>query len=175
MTAFVQLSWAQRLRSFEMEANIGLTHPIGRFHNAVPDWGPAFGLEMRHNISGSNFDVGVRLLDISTAAYRFDGGGSQSNRTISLMVVGDYNFRPYSTVNPYVGGGVGVGGTEAVLQAVESPRSEGFVSHVRAGVELWYHLRIGGQVLFGRSGYSNACFTLGFVMGGHPQHDKLKR
>lgn len=176
-----RFTWAQSIQPFEVEVNVGLTYPLNPFRKATPDFGSAFGLEMRHNIAYSNFDVGMKLIDITTAVYEFDGDSkpdaltTHSNRTISLMLVGDCNFRPATNINPFVGVGLGLGRTEAMSRIEETPAGEGYVAQLRGGVELWYHLRLGGQITLGRPGFSNAALTLGFVVGGRPTRNKITR
>lgn len=163
------------VQKFEGEASLGFTCPVGGFHGGGKHIGPEFGLELRYNVPQTKWDVGAAL-NVTTAVHRFHPDYSewisdQSNRTISFLAVGDYNFRQGRKVNPYVGAGIGVGSCEPINDVeYDAGAKAAFVFRPRVGVELFRHLRVGVHAtVVTRSGYSNIGFTIGGVIGGRPK------
>lgn len=164
---------AQEVQKLEGEAYLGITLPLGAFHDGSPIMGPAFGLEMRYNLPDPHFDAGVRL-SISTSVYKFKNisrgniteYNNQSNRSVALLAVGDYNFRPLNTVNPFIGFGIGASSNDAICEVVYDHQSDSGIILLRGGVEVWQRLRVGGNVTLAERGFNSAGLTIGYVFGG---------
>lgn len=82
----------------EGELRAGLTTPIGGYHTGKAQISGTFGLEGRYNFKGTPWDCGL-MLDLSTARRGYehlynDGYDRwQSNRTLALAAIGEYNLR----------------------------------------------------------------------------------
>lgn len=165
---------AQNIQQLEGEINVGLTYPLGNYHNGEKLVGPEFGLELRYNIPQTPWDCGV-LLNVTTSVYEYvkapktDWSYEQSNRSASIIVVGDYNFRQGTKFNPYIGAGVGISTFEAINEVVYRESGTAFVFRPRIGVELFRHLRIGVFSTINRTGYHNMGVSIGAVIGGCPK------
>lgn len=157
----------QDVQRFEGELSVGLTAPISKFHGGRTEIGPQFGLEGRYNFPYSAFDCGL-LVDVTTAVYGLRGD-EQSNRSINLVVNGDYNFRQGEKVNFYAGAGIGLSMNEEVTAHIYPHQGTSFLFRPRIGVELFRHLRIGLNLNVNRVGFSNAAITIGGVIGGRPK------
>lgn len=162
---------AQEVRRFEGEVRIGLTAPVGSYHDGEPIIGSGFGVELRYNFPSSRWDCGLAF-NITTAIRSFniyDEGCheyEQSNRSANFMLFGDYNLRQGSKVNPYFGCGIGFSANQAIYDVVYDSSYKSFAIQPRIGVELFRHLRVGVSLLINRKGYSNSELSLGFVLGG---------
>lgn len=170
--AWGQVADVQRL---EGEFNVGFTTPLGSFHDGKREIGADLGLELRYNIPQSKFDVGF-LANLTTGVYDFKRISqgerwtfTQSNRSINYVLVGDYNFKQGSKVNPYVGLGLGVAFYDVVSDKVYDNSGTGFIFRPRAGIELFHHLRIGAFFSIIRTGYTNFGLSIGGVIGGRPK------
>lgn len=166
--------FAQDVQRFEGEANVGLTLPLGDYHNGKKLAGPDFGLELRYNIPHTSWDCGV-LLNVSTALYKYedtpksDRYWEQSNRSINIALVGDYNFKQGSKFNPYIGAGLGISFYDAINEVLYKSSGTTFVFRPRIGIELFRHLRVGIFSTINRAGYNNMGFSIGAVIGGRPK------
>lgn len=160
----------------EGELNVGLGTSVGNFQDGKHRIGPDLGLELRYNIPQSKFDVGL-LANLTTSVFDFDSRPgfdgqwdlTQSNRSVNLMLVGDYNFNQGSRVNPYVGLGLGASFYDVVEDKVYPQSGTGFIFRPRVGIELFHHLRIGAFLSVIRTGYTNFGISIGGVIGGRPR------
>jgi len=167
------LCQAQEIQLFEGEANLGITAPLGSYHNGELRAGPEFGLEFRYNFPYKPWDVGIAL-NVSTSVYKYDDPNSdwyweQSNRSINLMAVGDYNFKQGSKFNPYVGVGVGISSYEPIHEVLYENSGTSFAFRPRVGIELFRHLRVAIFATIIRTGYNNFGVSIGGVIGGRPK------
>lgn len=166
--------FAQDIQKFEGEAYLGLTIPLGNFHDGEKVVGPDLGLELRYNIPRTAWDYGMSL-NVSTAIYKYydypktDWYWEQSNRSINIMAVGDYNLRQGLKFNPYLGIGIGLSFYDTINEVVYNDSGVSFVLRPRIGVELFRHLRIGIFSTITKTGYSNLGISLGGVIGGRPK------
>jgi opacity protein-like surface antigen len=167
---------AQNIQKFEGEATIGFTVPLGNYHNGEKMVGPDFGLELRHNIPHTPWDCGV-LLNATTAVYKYDEVPKtewyreQSNRSVSVILMGDYNFKQGSKFNPYIGVGLGISSYEAINEVMYKSSGTSFIFRPRVGIELFRHLRVGMFSSISRAGYHNMGISIGVVIGGCPKKD----
>lgn len=171
--ATVQTVCAQRKpSSFEGEYYLAGTFPLGNFHAGKRRIAPEVGLEVRHNIRGSSFDVGL-VLDMTITMYEFRRRTDavedylQGNRTSFAALVSDYNFMPRGGINPFVGLGIGLGGND-ILENTIYDENKGFVVVFtpRAGIELISRIRLTLTAHISKRGYNNASLSFGFVIGG---------
>lgn len=166
--------FAQEIQKLEGEASLGFTIPLGNYHNGEKLVGPEFGLELRYNIPQTAWDCGLAL-NVSTAVYKYDESPKtdwyweQSNRSINIMAVGDYNFKQSSKFNPYFGMGIGLSLYDAVNEVLYKSSGVSFVFRPRIGIELFRHLRVGVFSTITREGYNNLGVSVGGVIGGRPK------
>lgn len=171
------ICFAQTVQKFEGEASLGLTIPLANYHNGEKIVGPEFGLELRYNIPQTAWDCGLAL-NVTTAVYKYeespkaDWYWEQSNRSITIMAVGDYNFKQGSKFNPYMGIGVGLSLYDAVNEVLYKSSGVSYVIRPRIGIELFRHLRIGVFSTITKTGYSNLGVSIGGVIGGRPKKGK---
>lgn len=169
-------SFAQDIQKFEGELNIGVTYPLTNFYGGKFLAGPEFGVEFRYNVPETKFDLGISL-NATTAVYKFndyqgaddDWYWEQSNRSVNIIAVGDYNFMQGEKINPYAGVGVGLSINEAINEVIYDDSGASFVFRPRVGLELFHHLRISFFGTFNKRGYCNAGFVIGGVIGGRPK------
>lgn len=162
------------VQMLEGEVRAGFTTPLGGYHTGKSQISASLGLEGRYNFKGTPWDCGL-MLDLSTA-YRgynhlYEEGNDrwQSNRTLALALTGDYNFRQGKKVNPFIGTGIGVAFNDVVGDKYFPSKGTSMYFAPRAGVELFYHLRISAQFNLCRKGYNNMSVNLSFVLGGRPK------
>ena len=164
---------AQNEKAFEGEMKIALTTPMGDYHQDTPMMGPGLGLEFRYNIPSSKWDCGIGL-NLTTAIHKYKIEGytsDQSNRSLNLMLVGDYNFRQGKKVNPYLGCGLGFSFYDTINDVVYESSGTTFGIQPRAGLELFHHLRVAATFLINRKGYNNFELSVGVVFGGRPKKE----
>ncbi|MDE7466171.1 MAG: acyloxyacyl hydrolase [Muribaculaceae bacterium] len=159
---------AEEVQKFEGEVSVGFTVPLADYYDGDKILGPDFGLELRYNIPRTRWDCGLAL-DVSTAVYQYDAGCDQSNRSINLMAVGDYNLKQGSKFNPYAGMGMGVSFYDAVNVVTYKDSGTAFVFRPRVGIEMFRHLRIEAFFTVTKTGYSNFGLSIGGVIGGRPK------
>ena len=152
------------VRPVEAELFMGVTTPIGSYHSSQKGAGALLGLEVRHNIGDTPWDAGL-LIDAGMANHKINDG-EQKNRTISLALVGHYNFRQGGKVNPFVGLGVGFSNYHVVEDVINEEENDGLVFIPRVGVEMWGTLRLTGSLHISKRGYHYTSLSLGFVLGG---------
>ena len=166
---------AQEVQSIEVESRVGITFPLGDYFNGNTSIGPSLGLELRYNVPKSSWDCGLAL-NVTTAVRKYYLHDStfyeQSNRSVNVVLFGDYNFGQARKFNPYVGCGVGISLYDAVNEVVYDAQGLSFAFQPRFGVELFRHLRFGVSFLVNRKGYNNVEFSLGLVLGGRPKKSK---
>lgn len=159
----------------EGELRAGFTTPLGGYHTGKPQLSGALGIEGRYNFKGSPWDCGL-MLDLSTARRGFehlynDGYDRwQSNRTLALAAIGDYNFRQGNKINPFAGAALGVAFNDVVGDKYFPTNGTSMFFAPRVGVELVHHIRLMAQFNICRKGYNNFSFTLGLVLGGRPRN-----
>lgn len=160
----------------EFDVHAGLTWPLSRIPGAEPRIGANLGMEFRYNFRRLPLDVGA-IIDIAAACHQPSGlCNTQSNRTVTFGLTGDWNFRQCRRVNPFAGIGVGIG-LRDVLCGGEYSDGDGTLVPVlqpRIGVELFHHLRFTLSSTLSGRGYSNVCLSVGFVIGGRPKKLKNK-
>ncbi len=164
---------AQDIQKYEGEANVGLTFPLSDYHHGKKLFGPEFGLEVRYNVPHTKWDCGL-LLNASTSVYKYeetpktDWYWEQSNRSINILLVGDYNFNQGAKFNPYIGAGIGISLYEAINEVLYEDSGTTFVFRPRIGIELFRHLRIGLFSTINKNGFHNMGLSIGAVIGGRP-------
>lgn len=118
------------------------------------------------------------MLDLSTARrgyeHLFNDGYDrwQSNRTLAIAAVGDYNFKQGTKINPFVGTAIGVAFNDVVGDEYFPSKGTSMLFAPRIGVELLYHFRISAQFNICKKGYNNVSVNIGFVLGGRPKKTK---
>lgn len=162
--------YAQDIKRYEGEAYLGLTSPLGNYHQGKAIVGPELGLEIRCNLPYSKWDYGI-LANVSTSVYELDGDTlsewywEQSNRSINIMSVCDYNFRQESKFNPYIGLGVGISLYDTINEVVYDESGVAAVFRPRIGIELFRHLRIGAYANIIKHGFNNIGVKISGVIG----------
>lgn len=162
------------VQMMEGEIRAGLTTPLGGYHTGNAQVSAALGIEGRYNFKGTPWDCGI-MLDLSTARRGYehlynDGYDRwQSNRTLALAAIGDYNFRQGSKVNPFVGTALGVAFNDIVGDKYFPSKGTSMLFAPRIGVEFIHHIRIMTQFNICRKGYNNFSLTVGFILGGRPK------
>ena len=163
------------VQKFEGEARLGITVPLGNFHDFTsPQVGASLGLEARYNFKGTPWDCGV-LLELSTARWGYnelinDGHDHwQSNRTLAFAAVTDYNFRQGKKINPFVGTGLGIASLDVVGDEYYPSSGISLFIAPRVGIEFLRHIRLTTQFNISKKGAHNFEVTLGFVIGGRPK------
>lgn len=165
------------VQMMEGEARAGLTLPLGGYHDGKSQISASLGLEGRYNFKGTPWDCGL-MLDLSTARrgyeHLFNDGYDrwQSNRTLAIAAVGDYNFKQGTKINPFVGTAIGVAFNDVVGDEYFPSKGTSMLFAPRIGVELLYHFRISAQFNICRKGYNNVSVNIGFVLGGRPKKTK---
>jgi opacity protein-like surface antigen len=163
---------AQEVQKFEGEINVGLTCPIGNFHNGEKQVGPEIGVEFRYDMPDTKWDFGA-LLNMTTTVYRYydtnsDWYWDQSNRGLNLVALADYNFKQGSKFNPYVGLGVGLSAYDTVHEIKYDNSGVSFIVRPRVGIEMFTRVRLAAFASLSRVGYNSVGFTIGYVFGGRP-------
>ncbi len=161
--------WSQNIQKFEFEAGLGFTSPLGKYHDGKKMAGPDFSAEMRYNISSTKWDCGV-LINVTTTVYRYDDMQSdwywdQSNRSINIFGVGDYNFKQGEKVNPYVGIGLGLCLFDSINEVLYDNSGATIAFRPRIGIELFRHLRLGTFLSISRVGFNNWGLSIAAVIG----------
>lgn len=173
------------VQRFEGGFYAGPTFPLGSYHDGDAKCCASLGLNLSYYIPQIPVDCGIffqmdfprREMTQWSPVYDADGQeigqwgsrGTQCNRTISLGVIGHYNFRQCSAVNPFVGLGVGVGFNESVADWSYYSKGTSAVVMPQIGVEFWHLFRVTGYAMVCRKGYNCAGVTLGFSFGGRPR------
>lgn len=157
-----------KVSSFEGGLYVGLSSPVGNFHDGTPKAGALLGADMRYNVNGGPIDCGL-FLEISSANRDFRKDGSdtyQNNRTMALGIASHYNFRQGTSVNPYAGLGLGFALNDVIGDRQYPSKHYSLAVSPRIGVELLRHIRVGCQAQLSREGFHNIALTLGFAIGG---------
>lgn len=162
------------IQRIEGELRVGLTTPVGSFHSGKAKLSACLGVEMRYNFKTMPLDCGL-MLELSTArrsyTHLYDHGNDlwQSNRTLAFGIPVDYNFCRGTKISPFVGAVVGIASNDVVGDKYFPGDYTSFYFAPRAGVELFHHLRLMGQLNLSRKGYNNFSFTIGACIGGRPK------
>lgn len=121
------------------------------------------------------------MIDLSTARRGYehlynDGYDRwQNNRTLALALTGDYNFLQGKKVNPFIGTAIGVAFNDVVGDKCFPTKGTSMLFSPRVGVEFFHHFRLATQFNLSRKGYNNLSVTLGFVIGGRPKKQEIKK
>ena len=163
----------QPVGPFEFEISAGLTMPLGGYHGGSNHVGALIGMEGRYNFANLPISVGG-LLDLTTAVHEYPMVGStnfyeQSNRTLSLAVVADYNFNRGRSVSVFAGGGLGYAFNDCVGDVRFNSAGSSMAFIPRCGVELFNWVRITFSSHISRHGYNNASISIGLCLGGQPK------
>ncbi|MDE7426233.1 MAG: hypothetical protein K2M79_00340 [Muribaculaceae bacterium] len=156
------------VQRYEGGAFAGVNIPMNTNSDYDSRSGIDLGAEFRVNLKNSPFDVGVIMM-LRGMDYRYKWIDYDSSRGIfALSVCGDFNFRQGYKVNPFVGAGAGVAinGNNNNNDVYKGPST---LILFRAGVELWYHVRLTADMSFTVKGFSCAGLTVGFSLGGRPR------
>lgn len=168
-TCFWQFTSAQDVKRFEAEARLGATFPVGFLGHTERVSGPSMGLELRYNFRKIPLDIGLAA-ELTTAVYKLNRNGRsdyQSNRTATITLFSDYNFKQGRKVNPFIGTGIGLGMNNALNDLLYEVNEGGTCVFVpRIGVELFRHLRLSLSSHISQKGYNNICFSIGYAFGG---------
>ena len=163
------------VRPIEVEFSIGMTYPIGSYHEGKGLLGPMGGIEVRYNFPQSGWDAGL-LADVTISARDFahlpgsaaeEWKNHKKNTTINVGFTGHYNFRQGANINPFVGGGLALSINEVPTgnhQTTSPHYTIGIIP--QAGIELWGYARLTANAHISRKGFSTAGLTLGIVIGG---------
>lgn len=157
----------------------GISVPLDSYHKFDNRTSSAWGIELRYNLKEMPLDIGISAgFSNNKRRYCIDGNDWINSaeyiyRTWQLAAVSDWNFKPASLVNPFVGLGLGVGldRTDGWLyQGITEDKHEThFMIMPRAGVELVHHIRLTADMRLGRKPFNAFCLTLGLTLGGRPK------
>ena len=172
------------VQSVEGGFYLGPTMPLGGYRGGENKVDISLGLSVSYNLEAVPVDVGV-FMQFDCVRHRFTSGetiyadgipvGSysyskdQNNRTLAIGVVGNYNFRRCSKINPFAGLGLGVGLNDVVGDRTFWSKGTSFVAIPRVGVEFWQLFRISAYATLCRTGYNNVGLTFGVSFGGRPR------
>ena len=163
---------AQEVQSVEGGVYIGPTIPLGGYHHLSNRVFVGFGGSVSYNLKTLPVDCGL-FMQLDCADHGLDRADmttlTQNNRTLTLGLVGNYNFNRCSKVNPFAGLGLGVGFNDVVGTVIYRSKSTSLVVMPRVGVELWHHLRLTAYATICRAGYNCAGLTVGVSFGGRPK------
>lgn len=178
--------FAQEKRVQDVEGGFyaGATIPLGGYHGGNNKAFATMGVSLSYNLPTIPIDCGVFLQfdcvrhgfthsgswyenGIETGSYSYEA--TQNNRTLTIGVVGNYNFRRSSKVNPFAGLGLGVGFNDVVGDVTFFSKGTSLVVMPRVGVEFWQLFRLTAFATVCRTGYNCAGLTLGFSFGGRPK------
>lgn len=169
---FMSMAEDIAIKPVEFEVRMGLTEPVGSFHNAKGQTGICLGIEGRYNIPETKFDCGM-MLDLSAAVYDHFRSESpylnQTNRSLALAFVGNYNLRQGTKVNPFAGLALGLCFHDVVGEDFYPHRGNSIFVAPRIGIEFLYHFRLMTQMNISRVGFNNAALTLAISFGGRPK------
>lgn len=174
LTAIQAKAQIKIVQMMEGEIRAGLTTPLGGYHMGKAQVSAALGIEGRYNFKGTSWDCGLTL-DLSTARRGYehlynDGYDRwQSNRTLALAAIGEYNLRQGTKINPFVGAALGVAFNDVVGDKYFPSKGTSMLFSPRIGIEFLYHIRLMVQFNICRKGYNNFSLTFGFVLGGRPK------
>lgn len=166
------------VQRIEFEFRAGLTTPLGSYHGGSAQTGAALGMEGRYNLKGAPCDCGL-MLDLTTARRGFEPMDRkdldiwQSNRTLALAAIGNYNFQQGRNINPFIGVAIGVAVNDVVGDKIYPSKGTSLFFSPRIGIELIHHLRLTVSSNFSRKGYNNLQFSLGLVVGGRPKKNDI--
>lgn len=162
------------VQKFEAEARIGITAPLGYYHGGSAQASMSLGMEMRFNIKDTPLDWGL-MMELSGAMRDFNSPlpdddflYTQTNRTLALAPVCEYNFRQGQKFNPYVGAAIGIAFNDVVGDERYPSEGTSMLFAPRAGIEIAHLMRFGCQFNISRKGYNNVALTIGVVLGGRP-------
>lgn len=170
----------KRVVPFEVEINGGATYHTYDYHQYslwesedqdIKHSGSAnLGIEIRHNIPSSPFDIGMMFYMSGTGYY--DRSHSKKDlRPFGTALMSDYNFKQGYKLNPYVGMGVGWGRIDK-LNGGFGDKDKYVSGYLRGGVELWSFLRVEMRAQISRKELSNIGLNIGFVIGGWKSRKK---
>lgn len=154
----------------------GTTSPLGGYRGGSGNAYVTMGLSVSYNLPDTPIDCGV-FMQLDNVERKFsttlpDGScqseGTQNNRTLSIGLIGHYNFRQCKAVNPFAGLGIGVGFND-VVRSVHYSKGTSAVIMPQVGVEFWHLLRLTGYATICRQGYNCVGLTLGLSFGGRPR------
>ena len=174
LSAIIAQAQTPIVQMMEGEIRAGLTTPLGGYHTGKAQVSGALGIEGRYNFKGTPWDCGL-MLDLSTARRDFehlchDGYDRwQSNRTLALAAVADYNLCQGSKLNPFAGAALGVAFNDVVGDKYFPSKGTSMLFAPRVGMEFLHHIRLMAQFNICRKGYNNLSITIGLVLGGRPK------
>lgn len=134
--------------------------------------GASFGWEARLNLETAPVDFGIAYDDVRLNFSSKSGEESSPDcRVYAYQAVSHVNFRRGAFINPFAGISLGV--AELKNKGFDNYRSHYVlpVFSIRAGLEIWHHLRIMASVQTSRIPFNNFQITVGIVLGGRPKHD----
>jgi opacity protein-like surface antigen len=170
-----------KIQKFEFEGALTFNRPVGSYHKGDKEWGGDLSLEMRYNMPHSPLDFGGMLLMSSVwrdyPHFETDANGNSydcpnsdaNNLLYGALLTADYNFRQGRLINPYVGGGIGLGGYSLDSEGDNCAGDGNGVTPIfrlRGGVEFFRHVRLGVETTFAHKGVHSCGITIGLVIGG---------
>lgn len=164
LAGFQTMRAQTEVQRFEGEINIGFNVATGRYLDTSAGIGLTIGGELRYNFRNSPFDCGV-WVNYTSFAWPTDlPEGTFWTSSTNFALVGDYNFRQGTSVNPFVGAGLGIGVRNSDYDGDDEGCGPVFMP--RVGVELWQHLRLTLSYEVNRKYYNGFSFTVGWAIGG---------
>ncbi len=159
-----------KVQQYEFELWGGATTPLGGYHGGDNKIGATIGLALRQNFSGTPWDCGLFMqLDCAQRDYWGTRTYNQNNRTLSIGVLGSYNFRQGKKINPFASMGIGIA-IQDVVGDSHYPSSGVTASFIpKVGVEFLRFFRLNLYCQISRHGYNTAGLTIGFTFGGLPK------
>lgn len=111
-----------------------------------------YKLEYRYNLKKSPFSIGLQIAE--TQIYtKYDSYSDHSVFNISL--VSDYNFKPNTPINPYIGATLGCITGDGSVRSYIAPSA-------RAGIKLYRHINVGLEYKFYFKEDAHAVAYVGF-------------
>ncbi len=152
------------VKGFEFEVKCGATFPLEKvFGNN--GFGSGMGIEARWNMQEVPLDFGLEM-NLAVACSKKEDNRN-TRRLFSIATITDYNFMRGKRFSPFVGMGLGMGNCNVVYGS-HNYDNEGncCMLLMRAGVEMFHHLRLTLDTRIAKKGYSQIGLSLGFVFGG---------
>lgn len=167
---------AAPVRALELEIGAAMITPTAKEidfdKNKV---GYNIDVELRYNLQSQPFDIGLRLdgntfnreLKVNKDLFKF--------RSLSAMVVADWNINRKGIFSPFLGIGVGGGLTSNEAMKIkdvtnqplkETVNSATFTVMPRVGVELFHRARVTFYYKYLKETNSHFGLSVGYVIGG---------
>lgn len=168
LVAFVTSAKADVTR-FEAEAGVAAELPLFDYQGGIPKGSAGLEMALRYNFQDSPWDCGVAIqLDCANRNYDPTYPDHVRNfRTVTIGVIGGYNFAQGKNINPFANLTAGVGINEEIgRMSFSSDRKYSAAFIPRVGVEFLHCIRLSAYSQLSVKKYDTYGITMGFVIGG---------